>query len=360
MGQKTNPNILRLAKTRTWNSQYFEKKSTETAVYAYKDLEIRQFIDKFFKDNGLLIHNCKLHYMNEDSLHIFVSYYLTTNSVFLVTNINKQQNIRLSKSTKLLKRKYKSVKIKKGVRNFLNYQKINYNKVLNKNVINTNYKHLKKKFQLEKNYLKPRRVNILKYYKRYLAIKSLKSIKSFHSNSFLEKFFESLRLFFNNKINIFLTLKQLNKDLKQKISLEKSKLLKKRLIHLKKYKSNNFFNEGTNTLFLTMINNMSSKLLAYFIATQLKKLKRHNFFLKFLKTTLTIFKNSKISKIKGIKIKIKGRLNGAPRARQKVLLIGNGVPVLSLNSNIDYSEETAFTSNGTFGVKVWIHYLNNF
>jgi ribosomal protein S3 len=53
-------------------------------------------------------------------------------------------------------------------------------------------------------------------------------------------------------------------------------------------------------------------------------------FFKILKTTLTLFSNKAFSKLKGIKIKVKGRLNGAPRARHKTIKIGN-VPVLTLS-----------------------------
>jgi small subunit ribosomal protein S3 len=56
-----------------------------------------------------------------------------------------------------------------------------------------------------------------------------------------------------------------------------------------------------------------------------------------------------------MKIKIKGRFNGAPRAKHKIIIIGKGVPNLTIDAKIDYSEETAYTINGTFGVKVWIY-----
>jgi ribosomal protein S3 len=32
---------------------------------------------------------------------------------------------------------------------------------------------------------------------------------------------------------------------------------------------------------------------------------------------------------------------------------------MRIRSNIDYSEKTAFTSNGTLGIKVWIHEFLN-
>ena len=65
-----------------------------------------------------------------------------------------------------------------------------------------------------------------------------------------------------------------------------------------------------------------------------------------------------ILKDRGIKIKIKGRFNGAPRARHKIIQIGTGIPALTISSKIDYGEITSYTANGTFGVKVWIHEKN--
>jgi len=44
MGQKINPNILRINKTLNWNSKYIEKKSTEFYLYSSKDLEVKKFI----------------------------------------------------------------------------------------------------------------------------------------------------------------------------------------------------------------------------------------------------------------------------------------------------------------------------
>ena len=66
-------------------TKYFEKKSNEITIYSFKNLEIKKFIYKFFKDNGLKVQNCKLHYINEESLHLFISYYLTLQSIFLIT-----------------------------------------------------------------------------------------------------------------------------------------------------------------------------------------------------------------------------------------------------------------------------------
>lgn len=82
MGQKTNPIIFKLTNThtKTWESNYFEKKTTESALNNFKDLEIRKFIRKFFDYNGLTIHELKISYFN-NVLHIFISYFATLKTV---------------------------------------------------------------------------------------------------------------------------------------------------------------------------------------------------------------------------------------------------------------------------------------
>jgi hypothetical protein len=55
MSQKVNPTILRLGIKNEWFSKYFEKKSQELTTYSFNDLEIRKFIDLFFKNYGLTL-----------------------------------------------------------------------------------------------------------------------------------------------------------------------------------------------------------------------------------------------------------------------------------------------------------------
>ena len=82
-------------------------------------------------------------------------------------------------------------------------------------------------------------------------------------------------------------------------------------------------------------------------------MKRHKFLLSFLKQTLTILSASGLSKIKGVKIIVKGRLNGVPRAKHKIITIGD-VPVQTISAKLDYSQTTVHNSNGSYGIKVWI------
>ena len=60
------------------------------------------------------------------------------------------------------------------------------------------------------------------------------------------------------------------------------------------------------------------------------------------------------SKVKGVKIQVSGRLNGAEMARTEWVRSGR-VPLQTLRANIDYSYKTAQTIYGIIGVKVWIY-----
>jgi ribosomal protein S3 len=62
----------------------------------------------------------------------------------------------------------------------------------------------------------------------------------------------------------------------------------------------------------------------------------------------------KTSKVKGVKIQVSGRLNGAEIARSEWVRAGR-VPLQTLRANIDYCYKTAQTMYGIIGVKVWIY-----
>lgn len=57
--------------------------------------------------------------------------------------------------------------------------------------------------------------------------------------------------------------------------------------------------------------------------------------------------------VKGVKIQVAGRLNGAEIARTEWVRAGR-VPLQTLRANLDYSYQTASTIYGIIGVKVWI------
>ena len=49
---------------------------------------------------------------------------------------------------------------------------------------------------------------------------------------------------------------------------------------------------------------------------------------------------------------IKGRINGSKRSKKRSILIGKQMPLMFLDSNIEYSKSTTYGPHGTFGVKV--------
>ncbi len=59
------------------------------------------------------------------------------------------------------------------------------------------------------------------------------------------------------------------------------------------------------------------------------------------------------AEVKGIKIQVSGRLNGAEIARTEWVREGR-VPLHTLRADIDYSYRTAKTTYGILGIKVWI------
>jgi len=59
--------------------------------------------------------------------------------------------------------------------------------------------------------------------------------------------------------------------------------------------------------------------------------------------------------VKGIKIKVGGRLNGVDIARSEMYTFGT-VPLHTLRANIDYATSTARTMYGAIGIKVWVYH----
>lgn len=351
MGQKTNPNILRLGKIKEWKSKYIEKKTTESSTIIFKDLEIRKFISQLFAKNGLHVQECKTAY-SESSLNIYINFYNSTkialrNSVIGKKEKIKLKNIRISSTSFLNKlNKIKHITLTKQLYTVKTYQKT-FDSKLKKKIVQNQY--------LLSN--KTHRLRAIKNFKTYDDERKYKTLNKQISDLFILKILKSLNLFLNKKKNIFLNLKQINheKSLLQKISKKSKKNIGKNFIQMRKFQQNKFLKKGFNILYNFIINNHDPTFLAKFIALYIKKLKRPKFFLQFLRIALKTLINKNFSKLKRIQIKIKGRFNGAPRSRHKFITIGKNIPVLTLNSNISYGESTAYTSNGTFGVKVWTY-----
>lgn len=337
MGQKTNSNIFRLGvKGNEWNAKYFEKGKQESTLYTYQNVQIQSYLKQFFNKNGLILQNCKL-YFNGTNLYVFVSYYSTKKSFFLINKSTPNEFI-----------KFKSEK-----RKILGERKVKNTSLKINNFINRSTPTNKKKFD-KSSEIKNKRLKIVKRYKNFLHSEKYDSKELLKKNGFLEQLLESLSVFTLKKFHIFLTFQNLNKGLSMKLSTKEQNFLKKKILFFKRYSKNKFFKESLNIILIMAKTKNSAKLFSYFLADQIGALKRHNHFLIFLKRILTLFIEAKFSKIEGVKVVINGRFNGAPRSKSRLILIGN-IPIQTIEKNIDYYQTTSFTKNGTFGIKVWIN-----
>jgi small subunit ribosomal protein S3 len=59
--------------------------------------------------------------------------------------------------------------------------------------------------------------------------------------------------------------------------------------------------------------------------------------------------------VKGVKIQISGRLNGAEMARTEKVAVGR-MPLQTMRADIDYGFAEAHTTYGRIGVKVWLYH----
>nr|YP_009402730.1 ribosomal protein S3 [Compsopogon caeruleus]ARX96083.1 ribosomal protein S3 [Compsopogon caeruleus] len=90
-----------------------------------------------------------------------------------------------------------------------------------------------------------------------------------------------------------------------------------------------------------------ANLIADFIVQQLEKR------VAFKRVVRQAIQKAQRANVKGIKIQVSGRLNGAEIARSEWVREGQ-VPLQTLRADIDYSHKTAQTTYGILGVKVWL------
>jgi ribosomal protein S3 len=345
MGQKTNPNIFRLGVNKTWKTEFFEKKKKELPLYTFKDLEIKNYIERFLETHGIILHDYKQHYSNA-TLNFYISYFITSE---FILNKDKVENILLLNKSGNKKKVAISTQIKP---------------ITNKQTFCLKHRGFWKSKDLKSSYELKKYINSNHYDSEFLIQRSLKRFsendssnfsgtEKFKINGVLNNMFKVLSLFTNNKFNIAVNFCCINKDLNfLKVTQKKNFIL------LQKFRNSPFLKEGIELLFHVVCNKNSANLLAKFVSFQIQKIKRHKFFLSFLKQSLTVMLNSNVSKIKGVKILVKGRLNGVPRAKHRMITVGD-VPAQSIFEKIDYSQATSHNSNGSYGVKVWVVEKNN-
>lgn len=88
-------------------------------------------------------------------------------------------------------------------------------------------------------------------------------------------------------------------------------------------------------------------LIAEFIAQQLERR------VSFRRVVRQAIQRAQKAQVKGIKVQVSGRLNGAEIARTEWTREGR-VPLHTLRADIDYAYRTAKTTYGILGIKIWI------
>ncbi len=92
---------------------------------------------------------------------------------------------------------------------------------------------------------------------------------------------------------------------------------------------------------------LNATLLAHLVAEQLEKR------IAFRRAIREALQRAQKQNVKGIKIQVSGRLNGAEIARSEWIREGR-VPLQTLSADIDYATTEANTIYGVLGIKVWV------
>jgi ribosomal protein S3 len=345
MGQKTHPKAFRLVTTQNHLSNWYSNKILYP-IYSREDFFIRKEIHKSFKD---ILHLAEIQINRE--IHG-----LTTNNVNITIKALKPKTDEIQKMIFDKKEEFSLIKEKKlnlntkGIK-FLNEIKDKQFKTFKKKVLFEYGKKIQRKFfdvfnqeeindlllkyttteirKLVSIYNKKDTHYILRTYKKYEIKRILRTFQRKEIKSFL---FPKIRfIYYHKKTAIYFILKEKIHSL---------------FIYLRKINKRNY------TLKIVFVNSayQHAAILVRFIALQLEKRVVYRRVLKLI--LREIKRDSKI--IKGIKIQLSGRLNGAEMARSEWLRKGK-IPLHTLQATVDYAQDIAKTSDGIIGIKVWLN-----
>lgn len=323
MSQKVNSTFFRLNLQNNWNSKYIKKTKEDISTYFFIDIMLKKYLIRFFNMFQLNLIYSKT-FISKNFLKIFISFFITLKSIRFFKNTLKTSN----------KKKTNAFYKKKKKRSFFFFNK----KIFLKN-------------------LPKKRLFIIRKKNHDYNIYKWKVKKKMLLNKFTNQLITIIRHYFYNKIDILLLFQKLNKGKSLRLNNSESLIFRKILIKLRLYSKYKFFKEIINILIIVLKKKKTAQLLVEFLAFQLSLLERHNTIIGFIKQSFSLFYNSKISVVKGLKFIIKGRINGVPRASIKGIEIGN-LPRSSIEKNIKYYKSTSFTVNGCLGIKLWV-YENN-
>ena len=73
MGQKSNPYSLKSnSKYSKWSSQYIEKRDSDSSLLVTQDVQIRNYLNRFFYIHGLILCDCNLYRTQQNISYLFL------------------------------------------------------------------------------------------------------------------------------------------------------------------------------------------------------------------------------------------------------------------------------------------------
>jgi hypothetical protein len=379
MGQKVHPEVFKLSRTSGWESKYYEKKTTDFSSQTHKSIEIKRFVQQFFKQIGLNLHTCKLNCLNS-KMNISASYIKSSGLVNGVSSYVQKKSckrIQLAEKPLDLRKSLRSAKKAKAefYRKKLLLRKLdklffltctkNPSCITTKPILNEfnsySKKYLPVKYTLKQNFyskiLKVPLKKSLGCVSKVFTLSTLKNKQKLCGYRFLSLFFKIFAFCYQKNLKISLVFKILNKNLKKAKPVTLKKVLRKKVMNsLRRYNRNKFFKKAINLIFLMASQKESAKILSSFISNSIRNFKRHKWFLKFIKKSLYALVRRKKTVLKALTIQLKGRINGRDRARSYLIKVGKRASLIKIGARINYAETTAFTPDGTLSVKVWLEY----
>lgn len=290
MGQKSNPNALRTGTQKNWKTSSPKKKNSDIGLAVIRETAIKKHLNRIFNLHGMLIQDYRI-LNKENELNCFLSVYFMTDPK-IKTKLTEKRFIN-QPSTLVLKTK--------KIENLLLFNSAN-NK--NGNINFTFFKTLSK---------------ILQHY-----------------------------LGQDKKITFLINLA--NKQLLCPMNKKRTKL---NLMSLRRYKREDFFTLGFDSLISISLNSDFISVLIEWFSKVIKEKIKIKRVLKFLKATLRLLVNDEQYSLTGVKIKVKGRLNGAARSKHFFINVGK-VPIHTRKIKLDYAMKTIHNKAGSYGIKIWI------
>jgi ribosomal protein S3 len=335
-------------------SSFYEKNKEESTLLTYQQLLINKYLRQILFQRGMISQKL-IYQINDKFLNIIVYYYNLNH----LTEQSKEEHIPLM-AFKLRKMQINSYK-----KNNIQKKKQQLNKLFRKRYITLSElinkpevkKILHRKNEKIFNLHRFKNILLIKQYKMYYNKLKYKTRNLLKAHYYHEYILETLSKFTKKKYHISLTFKNLNKGISTRLTDKELDFLKQQSIQFKQHVRKNYFIDSMNICIIGSKFAQSSYLFSTFIANHLKYLKYHKPFVFFFKQLLKTIISSKIFVLNGIKILISGRLNNKPRAKSMNIIIGKIPTVTKDVENIDYSESTCFTKNGTLGIKVWCSHL---